>query len=120
MKRYYLINYFVSPEVIEVYKEYLSTYAKDIIKQVVNAKPKELNTIYKEVVSSFYRNTKRKTTYVDKETYEIWISIPRPKRYMCIFLLINNLKKSLRSRTMTDRTIKEYSKILANLPFRHP
>jgi len=96
MKKYYLINYFVSPEVIEAYKEYLSTYAKDIIKQVVNLKPKELNTVDKEVVSSFYRKAKRKTTYVDKETYEKWISIPRAKKKYAHFIIDKELKKKLK------------------------
>jgi ribosomal protein S13 len=72
----------------------LSHYFKDIIKQVVNMSLQEIEQIDKEDAERFYKKAKiRKTFYVDKETHDKWLKIPKSLKKRLHYLVNKKLQE---------------------------
>jgi len=88
----YQIHIFTTAETDRQLGRLLSFYAKDIIKEVAMMSWQELNSVPLEEVKAFYEGDKRqKCIYVDKETYEMWMSLPRSLKQQAIYLINQKL-----------------------------
>jgi hypothetical protein len=92
--QYYQIHIFMPSKTVEKLDKSLSNYVKDIIKEVVNMSLQEIEQIDREEAERFYKKAKiRKTFYVDKETHDKWLKIPKSLKKRLHYLVNKKLSE---------------------------
>jgi hypothetical protein len=90
--QYYQIHTFIPSETVKKLGKSLPCYVKDIIKEVVNMNLQEIEQIDREEAEKFYKKAKiRKTFYVDKETHDKWLKIPKSLKKRLHYLVNKKL-----------------------------
>jgi len=100
-KKYYQINYFVLPEIIDGYAGLLSLYTKEAIQSILNMSKDELleaiSKISDEDVEAYYSQAIHRKVYVDEATHRRWYAIPKPYKkrvqYLINQILLEKLKE---------------------------
>jgi hypothetical protein len=92
--QYYQIHVFMPSEIVKKLDKPLLYYIKDIIKKIVNMSLQEIEQIDREEAERFYRKAKiRKTFYVDKETHDKWLKIPKSLKKKLHYLVNKKLQE---------------------------
>jgi len=99
IRKYYQVYVHILPDLLVVFGDMLSPYAKEVISQVVDMDWKDLNKLPKDAVEEYYTKAKgnKKGFYVEKEVHEKWGEIPhalkRKAQYMVNQLLLEKRRE---------------------------
>jgi len=101
MKKYYLIHFATTPEVLEGYGGLLTPYAREIIRSIMSMNKdrlkEELDKIPEDKVKAFYRSSVKTRVYVDEYSHNRWLTIPwrykRHAQYLITQKLLEKLEK---------------------------
>ncbi|MCI4454109.1 MAG: hypothetical protein JHC25_04070 [Thermodesulfobacterium sp.] len=79
IRRYYQVYVHILPDLVKAFGDLLSSYAKEVISQVVGMDWKDLNKLPKDAVEEYYTQAKgnKKGFYVEKEVHEKWNRMPK-------------------------------------------
>ena len=99
MKKYYLIHFATTPEVLEGYGGLLTPYAREIIRSIMSMNKdklkEELEKIPEDKVMSFYKNAVKTRVYVDEYSHDRWLAIPWRYKKHAQYLITQKLLEKL-------------------------
>jgi len=100
MKKYYQINFFTKPEVLEGYGALLTPYAREVLHSIFSMSEdklkEELSKIPKDKVEAFYKSSRRTKVYVDEATNQKWLAIPWKYKKQAQYLITQKLLEKLK------------------------
>jgi hypothetical protein len=100
MKKYPVVNFKTTSEVLDGYGGLLTPYAREILQSIlVMSKDQlfqELSKFSKDEVEAFYKSSIRTGVYVDENTRAKWITIPRRYKKQAQYLLTLKLSEKLK------------------------
>jgi hypothetical protein len=99
MKKYYTVNFFTKPEVVEEYGGLLTPYTREVLRSILSMSKEqlkeELSKIPDDEVEAFYRSAVRTKVYVDESTHHKWLAIHRKYKKQAQYLITKRLLEKL-------------------------
>jgi hypothetical protein len=99
-KKYYQINYFALPEVVDGYGGLLSLYVKEVIQFILSLSKDELKEKLLKIpdkdVEAYYSQAIHRKVYVDELTHRRWYAIPKPHKKRVQYLINQMLLEKLK------------------------
>ena len=100
MKQYPFVNFKTTLEVLDGYGGWLTPYAREALQSIlVMSKDQlfqELAKFPKDEVEAFYKSSIRTGVYVDANTRDKWVAIPRRFKKQAQYLLTLKLAEKLK------------------------
>jgi len=99
MKKYLVVNFNTTPEVLEGCGGWITPYAREVLHSILSMDKvklkEELEKIPKDKVEAFYKSSIRTRVYVDEATHDNWLAIPYRLKKHTQYLITKKLLEKL-------------------------
>jgi len=102
--KYYLISFWLLPELDEKLDDLLQHYVREYLKQLLNEDEKELLFIPRSEINKFFNRYIHKRIYVNKELHDKWKTLPLGIKKRLYYLVNKKLLEVFKNGSQSHTT----------------
>jgi len=109
MKKYYQVNFFTKPEVLDEYGGWITQYAREVLHSILSMDKRKLREefekIPKEEIEAFYKSSIRTKIYVNEAIHDKWIALPYRFKKHAQYLITQKLLEKLKEGVIWESSL---------------